>query len=61
MQQIFLSSFFSTEANTVSVTIKVPVGELMKGTDLTEHEFTSQQSKLTGMTESSLIAVNCYC
>ena len=43
----------STEDNKFSVTITVPVGELMRGTSLSEFEFTNQQSKLTGMNESS--------
>jgi len=43
-----------TETSTFPVSIKVPVGELMRGVTLNETEFTSNQKKLTGMTESSL-------
>ncbi|XP_047140481.1 AP-3 complex subunit beta-1 isoform X1 [Hydra vulgaris] len=43
-----------TESGKFTVQIKVPVGELMRGVSLTQHEFTTQQKKLTGMTESKL-------
>ena len=46
--------YFSTETDTFPVTIKVPVGELIRVVNLTEDEFTQQKSKLTGMTESSV-------
>ncbi|XP_066919252.1 AP-3 complex subunit beta-1-like isoform X2 [Clytia hemisphaerica] len=42
-----------TENNKFSVTVNIPVGELMRGTNLIENEFTTQQKKLTGMNESS--------
>lgn len=43
-----------TEVDTFSVTIKVPVGELVKPANLTENQFESEQGQLTGMTESRL-------
>lgn len=43
----------SSDAGKSTVTIKSPVGELVRGTNTNEVEFTSQQKKLTGMTETS--------
>ena len=43
----------STGDDKFLVTITVPVGELMRGSHLSEFEFTTQQGKLTGMNESS--------
>ena len=45
----------STETSSFQVCIKVPVGELIKGTTMNENEFTTQQKKLTGMTESTVM------
>ena len=47
--------YCSTETSSFQVCIKVPVGELIKGTTMNENEFTTQQKKLTGMTESTVM------
>lgn len=50
---IYFYFIFSTEEDKFLVTVTAPVGELMRGTHLSEFEFTTQQGKLTGMNESS--------
>ncbi|XP_072167067.1 AP-3 complex subunit beta-2-like isoform X2 [Diadema setosum] len=42
-----------TESRKFSVTVKAPIGELLQPTTMSEREFLSQQSKLTGMNEHS--------
>ena len=44
---------YRSDIATSTVTIKAPVGDLMRGTNTTESEFTAEQKKLTGMTENS--------
>ena len=51
----FFQCYCSTETSSFQVCIKVPVGELIKGTTMNENEFTTQQKKLTGMTESTVM------